>query len=140
MLSEFVEQALIPQQDVPAMIGRLASEVAQLPQLEPVIDHSFAPGVYIRSCIVPAGAVVVGKKHLHDHVSFVDGDITVYSKDGHTRITGARMLYATAGVQRAVYAHADTIWRTVHANPTDERDLGRLEAALIEPALLEVAP
>jgi hypothetical protein len=41
------------------------------------------------------------------------------------------MVVALPGEQRSVFAHAPTIWRTVHANPTNERDLAKLEAMLI---------
>ena len=115
-------------------IQRLAGELAKLPQAEPAMDHTFVPGLYVRSCIVPAGHCYVGRRHRAAHVIFVDGDISVFDPhDGLQRITGCRMLEATPGVQRAVFAHADTIFRNVHPNPDDCRDLAQLQARLIFP-------
>lgn len=95
------------------------------------LAHTFLPGIYIRTLVVPKGATVTGLVHLHAHASFVVGDISVTTKDGEQRLTGAHMVFATAGTKRAVYAHETTIWRTVHPNPTEERDIAKLEAALV---------
>lgn len=108
-------------------------ELAKLPPAHAEMRHIFLPGIYIREAILPEGASFVGLVHLHDHVSFVDGDITVVSKDGERRIAGSEMVFAAAGTKRAVLVHAQTVWRTVHPNPTEERDIKTLEAALIIP-------
>ena len=108
-------------------------ELANLPPAHAAMRHIFMPGIYIREAVLPAGTTFVGSVHLHDHASFVDGDITVVSNEGERRIQGAAMVLAKAGTKRAVVVHAETVWRTVHPNPTDERDIAKLEAALVEP-------
>jgi hypothetical protein len=37
------------------------------------------------------------------------------------------------GAKRVVLIHEDLVWTTVHANPTDTRDLALIEAAVIAP-------
>lgn len=115
--------------------------VAGQEQVPVPVRHTFTPGLYLREVFVPAGSVAIGKIHRHDHLCFVLGDITVYSADGLRRVEGYEHFETRAGVQRAVYAHADTWWATVHPNPTNEQDPAKLEALLIAPsyAALELA-
>ena len=40
-------------------------------------------------------------------------------------------MVSSAGTKRAVYAHEDTVWTTIHANSTNETDLDNLEDFII---------
>jgi hypothetical protein len=94
----------------------------------------FAPGLYAREVCVPAGHCVVGKIHRHEHLCMVLGDVTVFDPvQGIRRILGCETFVTPAGVKRAVLTHAVTWWTTFHANPTDERDIAKLEAMLLAP-------
>lgn len=110
----------------------LESELSKLPQLPPEarpVRHIFAPGVYLREIFLPPGACVTGRIHRFDHVCMVLGDLTVYSQDeGLKRISGCETFVSTAGVKRAVVTHMPTWFTTIHPNPTDERDIAKLEA------------
>ena len=112
-------------------VAALEHELGKLPQLKPEMRHYWAPGVYAREIFLPAGVCVTGKIHLHAHMSVVLGDITVGTAFGQERITGFDIRLAPAGVKRAVLTHADTWWVAIHANPTNERDLAKLEAMFI---------
>lgn len=110
----------------------LETQLAKLPQLPPEarpVRHIFAPGLYLREIFLPAGVCVTGRIHKYDHAVMVLGDISVYSQDeGMVRITGCETFVSSAGVKRAVVTHANTWFTTIHANPTNERDLDKLEA------------
>lgn len=130
-------------------IARLEEALSKLPQIEPPLIHTFTTGVYMREIFIPKGAVIVGKLHKHDHVNFISfGDVTVLTKDGLKRIVGPCTMVSTAGTKRALYAHEDTVWTTIHANPDEERDMDKLENFIIAKnydaleyqAELEVAP
>ena len=127
-LADFVGSALTRPK-----VARLEAELSKLPQLKPEMKHYFAPGIYAREIFLPAGCCVTGKIHKHEHLSIVLGDITVSTEFGNERVTGFQTLNAPAGVKRAVYTHSDTWWTTIHHNPTDERDLAKLEALYIAP-------
>ena len=99
--------------------------------LKPEMRHYWATGIYAREVFIPAGACFVGKIHLQAHMSVVLGDITVKTAFGSERITGFDIRLAPAGVKRAVVTHADTWWVAIHQNPTNERDLAKLEAMFI---------
>lgn len=113
-------------------IHRLELELAKLPQIELKVEHHFAPGVYMRTMFIPAGVALVGHIHKQACISIVQyGDIVVATENGLRRLVGPCTLESPAGMKRAGWAQADTLFTTVHANPTDERDVDRLEDFLI---------
>jgi len=97
---------------------------------EECITHFFAPGVYVRQMLIPAGMVAVGKIHKTKHVSIIScGKVSVTTENGTETIEGPYTFINTPGEKRAVYAHTDTIWSTVH--PTEETDLAKIEKEVI---------
>lgn len=113
-------------------VRALEAELSVLPQLPPTARptrHIFAPGVYLREIFLPPGVCATGRVHKYDHACMVLGDLTVYSVgEGIRRITGCETFVSSAGVKRAVFVHAPTWFTTIHPNPTNERDLAKLEA------------
>lgn len=97
------------------------------------LQHRFAPGVYAREITMPAGFVVVGKKHLTEHFNIISKGRVSFWMDGHPvkEVTAPYTFVSGPGVQKVLYIHEDTVWTTIH--PTQETDLAALEAALIEP-------
>ena len=124
--------ALNTERQIRAAISSLEAAVGKLPQIEFSLKHTFTTGVYCREIFIPKGSVIVGKIHRHDHLNFISkGDVTVLTKDGLRRIKGPCTMVSSAGTKRALYAHADTIWTTIHANPTNETDIEKLEAYIV---------
>ena len=71
---------------------------------------------------------IVGKIHRHEHLNFISkGDVTVLTKDGLKRVRGPCTMVSSSGTKRALYTHEDTVWTTIHANPTNETDLLKIE-------------
>lgn len=99
-------------------------------ETDPLLTHYFAPGVYVRQMHIPKGMVVVGKIHKTKHVSIISsGHVTVATESGREDIYGPYTFINQPGDKRAVYAHEDTIWTTIH--PTDETDLEKIEDEVI---------
>lgn len=94
--------------------------------------HHFAEGLVARTILIPAGALLTGAAHRAEHLNICAGDITVWTEHGMQRLTGYHVLPSLPGAKRVGHAHADTWWTTVHANPGNERDIQKLEDALIE--------
>lgn len=116
--------------DVRSKLSALGAAMIPMPQLDIPLQHTFAPGLYVREMHMPAGSLVLGKIHNHDHIVIIaSGDCTVYSKDGLQRLKGPCTVTYSAGTQRAIYAHADTHWLNVHAVNTN--DVGQAEAYLV---------
>lgn len=121
-------------------IARLAGALLERSDLhvETPVRHHFAPGCYMREMFIPAGTVVVGKIHKKtSHFIMVSGDLEVSTPEGEpVRLRGYNVLLTTPGVQRAVYAHEDSIVLNVH--PTDETDLAKIEDEVIAKSFDEV--
>lgn len=97
-------------------------------------EHHFAPGVYGRSMLIPAGMCVVGKIHKHAHINVITrGVIMVVTEFGEDTYTGPKIWVSEPGTKRAVFALEDTEWLTIHANPTDTQDIGVIEDFVIAP-------
>jgi len=99
-------------------------------EMEPLLTHFFAPGVYVRQMFIPKGMLVVGKIHKTKHVSIIScGRVSVTTENGAEILEGPYTFINEPGEKRAVYAHEDTIWTTIH--PTDETDLDKIEDEVI---------
>lgn len=120
--------------ELPVSIDALAAGIAA--QLDPVeIDpvHRFARGLYAREIMIPAGTLLVGKRHRTQHLNVISaGRIRVWAEGESVReIVAPFAFVAEPGTQRVGFTLEDTIWTTVHA--TTETDLEKLEAELIDP-------
>jgi hypothetical protein len=112
-------------------IQRLQEAAAKLPQCELVTEHHFADGMYCRSLFRPADTLIVGKVHKREHFYMVvSGTVTVVGDGYKETITGPRVFVSKPGTKRAVYSLTDATTMTVHR--TDETDLDKIEAELIE--------
>lgn len=100
-------------------------------------EHGFGPGFYARSVFIPAGTALIGKVHATEHIFMItQGDITLYAPDGtERRVTAPFQMICQPGMQRAGFAHADTVCTNIHI--TTETNLDKLEAALITAPALE---
>ena len=96
------------------------------------LKHTFTDGIYVRQMSMKKGSAVIGKIHRHNHIWFLlTGCISV--ADEHNTVDHIAPCYveAPAGSKRVIYAHEDSIWVNVHANPTDTQDLEELENLII---------
>lgn len=125
--------------DTPSLddIQRLHAMLSTMPQVHIEPKHHFATGMYGRELLMKAGTLIVGKIHKHEHLAImVYGDILVYTeREGKRRLKGYNMMVSPPETKRVVYPLEDTLWVTIHA--TDERDMERLEQALITPDDIE---
>lgn len=109
----------------------LQASVGALPEVDMPLQHVFAPGAYARTIFIPAGSVIVGKIHKHQHLNILSmGHVTVYTEGGGEEdLRGPLTMVSPPGTKRAVFAHADTVWTTIHL--TDETDLAKIEDHVI---------
>lgn len=118
---------LARKQNIRSRIFALQDAVGKIPQVDCPLQHSFIDGVYVRTIFIPAGTVIVGKIHKHSHANILSkGEVSVMTEDGGLeRLVGPLTMTSPAGCKRAVYAHTDTTWTTIHR--TDETDLDKIE-------------
>lgn len=93
-------------------------------------EHHFAPGIYAREITIPADACIIGKMHRTEHLNIISqGRCTVFCLGERMEIEGPFTFVSYPGSKKAIYAHEDTVWTTVHA--TNETDLDALEREMI---------
>lgn len=110
-----------------ALEGAIARE---LPPVECPITHHFSKGVYAREMFIPKGTVITGKIHKFENLSIISkGDVSIYGPDGVVRVQAPYTYVAPPGTKRAVFAHEDTVWTSIHG--TDERDLAKIEEEFV---------
>lgn len=111
----------------------MADAIASGDQVEIKGDtqHYIVPGLlYGRRTNVPAGATIISAVHKVPHITVaLKGIATVYDENGDKRDVFAPNVFITpAGVQRAIYAHTEVEWLTVHA--CQETDIEVIEQLL----------
>jgi hypothetical protein len=112
-------------------IEDLQAAAAKLPQCELHTEHYWADGMYCRELFRPADTLIVGKVHKAEHFYIIaSGTVTIAGNGYRETITGPKVMVSKPGTKRAVYAHTDATTMTVHR--TDETDLEKIEAELIE--------
>lgn len=93
----------------------------------PVV-HRFTPGLYVRECQIPAGAILTSMEHLTEHPFFLmRGSIVVTSdNEGEVRYDAPFIGVTLPHTKRALYALSDVVWVTVHATDCKDPDeIGR---------------
>jgi hypothetical protein len=106
--------------------------------MEPVSmepNNVFTPGLYIRELPMQANAMWISKIHLERHPYFVmSGRARVWVDNvGWQEIVAPHYGITEPGTRRIIWTIDDTVWVTVHHNPTDTHDLEEIEARIIEP-------
>lgn len=95
-----------------ANASALEAAMRGLPQLEAETHHVIHAGIYTRTIMMPAGAVLVGVEIKIGTVLIVSGDITLTVDNKVQRLSGYHVLPASAGRKQVCAAHADT-WLTM---------------------------
>jgi hypothetical protein len=89
------------------------------------ITHHFAPGVYAREMFMPAGTLITGKIHLTEHLNMLSqGRVSVSNQGESIEMEAPYTFMSPIGTKRAIYAHEDSTWTTIHATElTDPEEI-----------------
>lgn len=101
----------------------------------PALHHFDLPaGKCLRSMFLPAGSLVVGKLHRHEHPNFISlGKVTMFTEHGGLETLQAPChMVSPAGTKRVLFVHEDTIWTVEHE--ATSTDLDELEQQVIAPS------
>lgn len=121
--------------NIPVMIDAIEAEILSYPQVDLPPNHLFTPGIYLREIFIPKGITLSGKLHKTEHPYVVlKGKVSIFTEsDGMLLLEGPKVDVTKIGTRRVIYAHEDSLFMTIHANPDNCRDLEELERRLIEP-------
>ena len=126
------------EETIQSKVDLLEAEMRKHPAIDIPVRHYFATGLYAREITIPHGTLAVGKIHKTQHINVLSaGDVTMVTDTGSLRVQAPYTWVVGPGKKAAAYAHADSVWTSFCVNPTDERDLDQLEAALISPTYLD---
>ena len=108
----------------------LEAEIKKMEQVRCPVKHHFAPGIYAREIIMPAGAVIIGKIHKYAHMNIISKGCVTFTDETGTRTVQAPYTFrSNAGSKKALFIHQETVWTTIH--PTDETDVEKIEAEVV---------
>lgn len=120
-------------QGVTGKVMALQGEMLKQPQVQVASTFAHGGGIAAKAVLLRAGTMAVGGMHRFENMNLVTkGDISVATDAGVVRytVTDAPILVISPpGTKRAVYAHADTYWVSLH--PTDKSTVEEVEAEFI---------
>ena len=109
----------------------ITSETPGADEFCPMI-HLFSPGIYIRGILMRAGRYIIGHEHKTEHFNFVLNGKALVDIDGVQHLIEAPSIFKSEpGVRKVLIILEDMRWVTVHPNPTDERDLKKLDEMFV---------
>jgi hypothetical protein len=92
------------------------------------LTHSFSEGIYTREIVIKKGMFVIGKIHKHEHQFFLmKGKLLLCSEEGVLEMQAPYYGSSKAGTKRVAVALEDSIFINVHPNPTNIKDVEKLE-------------
>ena len=96
------------------------------------IDHFFMDGVYVRKMTMYQGTIVIGAIHKHLHMCFLlQGHLSVASSTGVKEYIAPCYIIAEPGEKRILYSHKDSYWYNTHKNPSNTKDVRKLEKQIV---------
>jgi hypothetical protein len=118
-------------EDLREMVGFIEKKLMEFGETTEVpVKHNFSRNVYAREMKMPAGMLIVGKIHRYENLNILsEGEVSVLSQDGVMRVKAPFTFVSGPGSKRAIYAHSDVTWTTIHGTP--ERDLAKIEDEVI---------
>ena len=92
--------------------------------------HSFGDGVYVREMRIKEGYLGFSAIHKHAYAFFLlSGTLASSKEDAVEEFIAPCYVISPRGTKRIVYAIEDCVIVTVHANPTNTKDLNEIEDA-----------
>ena len=104
--------------------------IVNIPEIP--IKHLFADQIYIRQMEMKEGQVVVGAIHNHLHAWFLMKGRVLINNNGE-KIEHIAPCYTVSepGSKRFIYALEDSIFVNVHKNPSNTKDIEKLEKEIV---------
>lgn len=112
-------------------VDKAEAALMQLPQAQAPVEHSFGPGLYIRTVFLPAGTIAIGHEQLFPHMNvMLTGRVQMIDCKGNLVEVVAPCSFIGAPGRKVGRILEDTIWQNIYA--TTETDVDKLEAHFIK--------
>ena len=111
-------------------------EIVAVPDIP--IKHSFADQLYVRQMDLKKNHVIIGAVHNHLHIWFLLTGKVMINNNGE-KIEHIAPCYTVSkpGSQRVILALEDSIFVNVHKNPTNTKDISKLEKEIVSMTIEE---
>lgn len=104
--------------------------IGDLSEAECKLTQTFAPGVYMREILMPAGSFIIGHQHKTKHINIVvEGRAYVMISGQIYLLEAPHTFVSEPGVRKVLYILQDMRFITIH--PTQETEIDKLEEELI---------
>jgi predicted dehydrogenase len=103
-------------------------------------DEKYGCYTYAREMLIPAGTLIIGKIHRHQHLNFITkGEVIVATEFGNKHFKAPCTFVSQIGLKRSVYAIEDTLWTTIHlVGEGSEDKLDVIEEEVIAPTYADI--
>jgi hypothetical protein len=119
------------QANIKQSLDNLAVAVKQAPQVECKESHHFGPNIYIKEVTLPAGAVIIGKHHRHEHLcNMVSGRMIVVDSEGNRTELVAPMTFMAKAGRKIAYIIETVVFQNIYS--TSETDIQKLEDMIVD--------
>jgi hypothetical protein len=117
-------------------IEAVLPQLREMPQVECVEKHYFAPGIYVKEVTMPAGSIIVGKPHKTEHLCvMLQGRMKLLKDDGEVIELVAPTTFVGKPGRKVAQIIETVVFQNIFA--TDETDVEKLEHMFVENPLLE---
>lgn len=121
--AEATTDIIVP--DKPDVIDAVERMMADnFPLIDLPLEHLFTPGIYVRTCHIPEGAMVTTRIHKTEHPFIIlKGRVKVVSgNEGSVVYTAPYVGVTKPGTRRILHALEATTWITFHATDLTDPD------------------
>lgn len=111
-------------------------EIVVIPDIP--IKHSFADQLYVRQMDLKKNHVIIGAVHNHLHIWFLlTGKVMINNNGEKIKHIAPCYTVSKPGSQRVILALEDSIFVNVHKNPTNTKDISKLEKEIVSMTIEE---
>jgi hypothetical protein len=111
-------------------------EIIVIPDIP--IKHSFADQLYVRQMDLKKNHVIIGAVHNHLHIWFLlTGKVMINNNGEKIKHIAPCYTVSKPGSQRVILALEDSIFVNVHKNPTNTKDISKLEKEIVSMTIEE---
>lgn len=113
-------------------VDELEKLMLPLEQTECPVVHHFGPGIYVREVTLPAGSIAIGHAQKREHLNiFHKGKVAIVN-DGNINVIEAPLIFTGKPGRKVGYIIEDVVWWNIYSNPTNERDIDKLEEMFLD--------
>jgi hypothetical protein len=115
-------------------IDSLQAAMELLPEVECPLIHTFTPGLYTRSILMPPDTLIVSKIHKTRHPFIVSKGVAFVKVNGEgwQKIEAPFVGVTEPGTRRILYIKEATIWSTCHVLAKEGETVEEIEERIIE--------